>query len=287
MRKLRFRRWFRTVIDTVMRRRIAGYGLAAAALVALLPASHSFRLHARAPTVRRMRPMATADTLARPEPPSPAAVGEVALADVASGGGGVAIMLSLQARGVSKKMVAAATEALESPDRVYATADLGEARVAYEAMAKANYGVVACGGGDGTLAATIHGMRDARRRIYGESAEVALARLPRFALIPLGTGNAMASLVGPPKGRRFGRGGAATVTRVLEALRADCRARAQGHLQEGKGGDCEDALLGTITVPLVEVRDDLLDAEAQEKGAEGCFLAGCGYDSFILDDYSR
>ena len=271
------------------RRRNAGYGLAAAALVALLPASHSFRLHARAPTVRRVRPMAMADTLARPEPlrPPPAAVGEVALADVASGGGGVAIMLSLQARGVSKQMVAAATEALESPDRVYATANLGEARVAYETMAKANYGVVACGGGDGTLAATIHGMRDARRRLYGESAEVALARLPRFALIPLGTGNAMASLVGPPKGRRFGRGGAATVTRVLEALRADCRARAEGRLEEGKGVDCQDALLGTITVPLVEVRDDSLNAEAQEKEAEGCFLAGCGYDSFILDDYSR
>ena len=109
----------------------------------------------------------------------------------------------------------------------------------------------------------------------------------------------MASLVGPPKGRRFGRGGAATVTRVLEALRADCRARAQRRLggggsaaggerlPEGKGEDSEDALLGTITVPLVEVRDDQLDAAAQEEGAEGCFLAGCGYDSFILDDYSR
>ena len=61
-------------------------------------------------------------------------------------------------------------------------------------------------------------------------------------------------------------------------------------LPEGKGEDSEDsedALLGTITVPLVEVRDDSLNAEAQEKEAEGCFLAGCGYDSFILDDYSR
>lgn len=126
--------------------------------------------------------MAMADTTLRPAP----AVG-VSSANVASGGG-VAIMLSLQARGVNKKMVQAATDTLESPADVYATANLGEARVAYEAMAKANYGVVACGGGDGTLAATIHGMRDARRRIYGESAEVALARLPRFALIPLGTG---------------------------------------------------------------------------------------------------
>ena len=188
--------------------------------------------------------------------------------------------------------MAAAIDALGDANDVFATADLTEAAKAYETMASRSYGVVVCGGGDGTLAATIKGMADARRQRYGETAEEALANLPRFALVPLGTGNAMASLVGPPKGKKYGRGGAKTLTKVLEVLKEDCHKKAKGRFMAGdaaraNGAGDGEQLLGTITVPLVEVRDDLLDIESQETSAEGCFLAGCGYDSFILDDYSR
>lgn len=81
-----------------------------------------------------------------------------------------------------------------------------------------------------------------------------LEALPRFVALPLGTGNAVARYVLGPRYRRWA--GARGVRRALERL--------QHPVDE-------------ITVPVmrVDATDDL------------CFLGGCGFDSYILDDYKR
>lgn len=166
------------------------------------------------------------------------------------------MLFSLNARGVSKRAIKAARERVPVED-VFVTASLEEAEVAASEIVRRGYAIVVSGGGDGTLSAAVSQIC-AARRAYGERSP--LDGMPRFVVLPLGTGNAVARYVFGPKYGQWK--GAAGVRRTLDALNA---------LPEG----CPPR---EIAVPALRVGDspDTL-----------CFLGGCGFDSFILDDYRR
>ena len=130
---------------------------------------------------------------------------------------------------------------------VFATASLDEAEVAARVIVDRGYGVVLAGGGDGTLASTVAFLRAAA----GD-----LAAVPAIAALPLGTGNAVARYVGG-RGYRAWRGPRG-VRRCVAALRDDAAPRR------------------TLDVPILETG-----------GGDLCFIAGMGYDAFILDDYEK
>jgi len=220
----------------------------------------------------------------------------------------VAVLLSRNARGVTERLIGWAEGACGA-DNVFATNSLEEAREAGAAIVEAGYGTVISGGGDGTLAAALTAVRDARRDRWGEP--VPLAGMPRFAVLPLGTGNAMARFIWPrgagglellppcddasspgagssSSGRhaprsawprpwlwpgvvwRFvrGRGDETALQRAINlVMRAGAAAGRPG--VTGRG-----TLDRVIRVPVLE--SDTNDL---------CFMAGCGFDAFLLDDF--
>lgn len=168
--------------------------------------------------------------------------------------GRIAVLLSRNARGVSEKTISAARETLSSDD-VFVTASLEEAAVAARAIVNRGYSIVVSGGGDGTLSAAVTQIC-AARRACGEARP--LEGMPRFVVLPLGTGNAVARYVIGPRYRKWkGARGVRNALRTLSSLRED-------NLRE-------------ISVPALRV----------DNGTTLCFLGGCGFDSFILDDYRR
>lgn len=158
----------------------------------------------------------------------------------------VCAMLSLNARGVSRKAVRAAEAALGA-EHVFATGSLDEAEVAAKTIVDRGYGYVVAGGGDGTLSSTIRFLRAAHAG--------RLDALPAIAALPLGTGNAVSRYALGAGYRRWC--GARGVARACAELRTRAEVR-------------------TLRVPVIEV-----------DSGELCFIAGQGYDAFILDDYER
>jgi len=171
--------------------------------------------------------------------------------------GSVAAVLSLNAGGMTARKIAAAQSALGDV-HVYATASLAEAKAAADAIVEKGYATVVVGGGDGTLAAAIRDICAARRD-FGEAEP--LAGMPRFAPLPLGTGNAVARFAcGPGYGRfKSVRGVSAALKTIVELTK-----------DEATAGPRE------VSVPLMRV-----------DSGELCFLAGCGFDAFLLNDYAR
>jgi len=105
--------------------------------------------------------------------------------------GRVAVLLSLNARGVSRRAVEAARSCVPAED-VFATSSLEEARVAADVIVARGYGTVVSAGGDGTLSAAVS-MICRARAACGEPRP--LEDMPRFVALPLGTGNAVARYV--------------------------------------------------------------------------------------------
>ncbi|KAJ1639927.1 ATP-NAD kinase-like domain-containing protein, partial [Pavlovales sp. CCMP2436] len=106
----------------------------------------------------------------------------------------VAVVLNANARRVGAREIALARE-LVGAEHVFATRCDEEAKAAYTQIVARGYGTVVPAGGDGTLCAVINGLANERRDAWGEV--LPLVGMPRFAYLPLGTGNGMATLVGP------------------------------------------------------------------------------------------
>lgn len=114
-----------------------------------------------------------------------------------------AVLLNRNARQVSSRMVKR-VEHIVGRDHVYYSRSLEEADALCREIVQRGYGTVACGGGDGTLMNTVNRVhryvsqsnawRAERFARYGE--RQALLTAPRFAFLPLGTGNAMSGVVG-------------------------------------------------------------------------------------------
>lgn len=103
----------------------------------------------------------------------------------------IAVIVNANA-GRFRPQLAAALAALVPPDRLFLTRTEAEADAALEAVADRGVETVFAGGGDGTIVGIIN--RLARRRGIGA--------LPRIAVLPLGTGNALGRWLGMPTPER-------------------------------------------------------------------------------------
>lgn len=115
----------------------------------------------------------------------------------------VAVLLNHNARRVNEK-IARRLERLVGPDHFFYSRTLEEAESFTREIVQRGYGTVVCGGGDGTLVRTINlvrryidesnAWRTERHDRFGEAQT--LLGMPRFALLPLGTGNGLKGIVG-------------------------------------------------------------------------------------------
>ena len=97
----------------------------------------------------------------------------------------VAVVLNANAGSVTPRL-AQQLAAVAGAEHVYLSRSLDEATEVAQKLVAQGYTDVVCGGGDGTLVNTIDGVRNALPNP---------GPLPRFGLLPLGTGNALRSVV--------------------------------------------------------------------------------------------
>jgi len=127
------------------------------------------------------------------------------------GGTDVAVLLNAHAKQVNHDVRRALSSVLPD-EHLYLSRSPGEAVEIAEEVVARRYGTVFTGGGDGTFVAWVN-------RIL-ESAERRAARPPRFGVLALGTGNAVAEMVGAEPRRhvqdlaRFVRGEVDRVRRL-------------------------------------------------------------------------
>ncbi len=117
--------------------------------------------------------------------------------------GRVAVVLNRNARHVNDRL-ARTIERIVGKDNVFLSRNLDEAEAISREVVQRNYGTVVSGGGDGTLMRCVNmvhryvreanNWRIERHYRYGEPQ--ALLANPRFAVLKLGTGNGMSSVIG-------------------------------------------------------------------------------------------
>ena len=128
----------------------------------------------------------------------------------------VAVILNKNAKRVSERVRQRILEAIPEAD-VFLTESIEQARFVTRRVVDSGYGTIATGGGDGTVANAIQTVLD----------EVDRAQVPRprFAVLKLGTGNAVADFLGARSYARDLREIAAAKTRKLDLLRVDGQTR--------------------------------------------------------------
>jgi len=185
----------------------------------------------------------------------------------------VALLLNRNARGVTIK-VAQRLARLVRPDDCFLCCSLQDAEDAVrEVLDRGVYGVIACGGGDGTLASILNLLVEevAARRRAGAQLEV----IPSLAVLRLGTGNGLSYVLGSAKDA------AVDLRRLLactsEDGAADIPTIPAKMLALRSGAEIPEALHSS-TPEASQV--------ALEDGKETlCFFAGMGYDARMLRDY--
>jgi diacylglycerol kinase family enzyme len=153
----------------------------------------------------------------------------------------VAVLLNANARKVTPKAIRSLAHAVADGDLYVSRSQLDAHRIAQQVVAR-RYSTVFLGGGDGTVACFINEISNAL------ASSSAPARLPRFGILRMGTGNSVASVVNASEVRGDGI--------VDDVLRA-------------RSGD----------VPSIKTVDFL-----QVEGKRAPF-AGLGVDGRILNDY--
>jgi diacylglycerol kinase family enzyme len=151
----------------------------------------------------------------------------------------IAVVVNGNAKSVTQEVIATLDQILMGGD-LFVSRRLRDAREIARTLVSRGYGTVLTGGGDGTFTVMVtEVVREARRQNRP---------LPRFGLLQLGTGNALAWVVGASKAK--GRGLAADIQRLLV-----------------------DA--GSRTIRLIEVEDYIAP------------FCGFGADALVLGDYAH
>eukprot|EP00980_Cylindrotheca_fusiformis_P029664 scaffold23675_cov108-Cylindrotheca_fusiformis.AAC.2 len=191
-------------------------------------------------------------------------------------GNGIAIILNTNARGVSSGLVdAIKTQFYSVPThkaRIFVTSTEEQARQAVQELLRQPAKVVIPIGGDGTLTTMIQLFYD----ISPES-------LPLFGYIPMGTGNALGTVIGCKPRRRFRQSKRMQAMQdVLQQLLDISESLEKG--ERNIQSDIVDLPLLQITTS-VESNDDDDDQPLQQQEKVCCFFAGVGFDSLMLQDY--
>jgi len=153
---------------------------------------------------------------------------------------GMAVLLNANAKRVSSHVHGAIAHVVP-PEDIFMSRSVADARVIARKVVRRGYGTVFTGGGDGTFVGFLN-------EIFDYLAERASTGAPRFGLLKLGTGNALANLIGASRAR----GG------II------------GDIQRAQAGE----------VPGI-YQLDLVEAE----GIRSPF-AGLGIDAAIINDYA-
>jgi hypothetical protein len=152
----------------------------------------------------------------------------------------MAVLLNANAKRVSKSVHGAIAHVVP-PDDIFLSRSVDDARAIARKVVRRGYGTVFTGGGDGTFIGFLN-------EIFDCLAERASPGAPRFGLLKLGTGNALANLLGAS----HGRGG------MMQEL------------QRARSGEVP----GIYQLDLIEV-----------EGVR-CPFAGLGIDAAIINDYA-
>lgn len=180
----------------------------------------------------------------------------------------VALLLNRNAKGVTAKVVRALVRLVGLRD-CFICCSLEDAEEAVrEVLDRGDYAVLACGGGDGTLASVLNLLREevAARSRAGAPPKV----IPALAVLRLGTGNALAYVLGS------GRDAAADLRRIRAGVSGD--------------GGTPTPVVAPAKLVCLRTGDDVpheaASAAADCGGKETvCFFAGLGYDARMLRDY--
>lgn len=144
----------------------------------------------------------------------------------------VAIVLNGNAKSVTRDVIDTVSRVV-SPKDVFVSKHLSEAESIAEELVARRYGTILTGGGDGTFTVTVTKVVDAALRASAET--------PRFGLLKLGTGNAMAWMVGASRVDPM------VLPEQIDRLKRDSRSReirlvaAEGHFTPfaGIGADAQ------------------------------------------------
>lgn len=151
----------------------------------------------------------------------------------------IAVVVNGRAKSVNSEVISTLDQILQGGD-LFVSRSLEEADEIAEVVVTRGYGTVLTGGGDGTFSVMVTKVCRAAMRLDAE--------LPRFGFLRLGTGNALAHVVGASKG---GPGGVAA---DIQRLREEA---------------------GSREISLIDVHDVLTP------------FCGFGADAMVLQDYER
>mmetsp|Transcript_11696 Transcript_11696/g.26457 ORF Transcript_11696/g.26457 Transcript_11696/m.26457 type:complete len:440 (+) Transcript_11696:74-1393(+) len=159
----------------------------------------------------------------------------------------VALILNPKARHVNKGTVRSA-EAIVGKEHTFECSSLPALEEALRTILQRGYSVVACGGGDGTVAVLLNALARICEEWTGNASPAAW---PTLAVLPLGTGNALSCLIG-------------SGNPLSDLRRLTERAGSRSTLRE----------LSAVH-PLIVNKDT------------HCFFAGLGIDAWWLADYEK
>ena len=234
--------------------------------------------------------------------------------------GHTAILLNPNARSVTPRVVATARRILGDA-HVYVTDSADAAAATVQALAKNNlqknnknnnnnnnnndsnthYSLIVPAGGDGTLAHVIDLWTEAILEHSNETTtvEAAVAQLPAFAYLPLGTGNGLGSVVGNPvkprwslfRSRRRRQAQLAdTLTRlqqVAAVLEHDHDHHVLDYHDENDEWECLQLPMMQVTSQSADQLTTQADVFTNNHKGDLCFFAGVGFDSLMLNDFKQ
>lgn len=182
---------------------------------------------------------------------------------------GIAIILNSNARGVSRDMMQAIQDLACDKIRVYTTSTYPQAQQAIRDMQKSPPQVVVPIGGDGTLTTLIQLFHDAS------------IPLPYIGYLPMGTGNALGTVIGCLPKRRFRK------QKRLQAIK-DVLLQLSDIAQTMKQANGDTSIehqVDIVEMPLMHVTTT--SSNQTNKQQVYCFFAGIGFDSLMLQDYKE
>ncbi|CAE8635535.1 unnamed protein product [Polarella glacialis] len=209
----------------------------------------------------------------------------------------VALVLNRNAKGVGAAMEKKLREIVGDDNCFSCGSEEDAATALQQVLDRGHYAVVACGGGDGTIAGVLNRLEEFNQRT---SSDVYTPVVPALCVLRLGTGNGLAYLVGarpdPVKDLRqlvdhvsevSSAAAPALFAKTLE-LTTGWRAgkRRQGAAAEGLEEGLLEAEASSPSTSSSSAASGKSSEDEEESHRTLCFFAGLGYDARILQDYN-
>jgi len=189
----------------------------------------------------------------------------------------VSVLFNVNARGVSSSMIdALQRKCSDSRMKIYATTSPEEGLEALHEILQTKPRILIPVGGDGTLCTLIQNLYEQQQQ--GEENE-----LPLLGYLPMGTGNAVGSVVGcrlPKRRRRIFSSTSRQVVNTIQELLTIAE-QMEGDTQKGQ------QLFDIVELPLLKITTTNSDESTTKEDSYITFFAGLGFDSLMLQDYQN